>query len=61
MKYTAHMSTNEAADTKCQVEFEVFPSEVEGLSREAVEDLLSRRAVDALIESGTVDIWYEEA
>lgn len=61
MKYTAHMSSNEAGGTQCQVEFEVSPDEVEGYSDEVLADFLSRRAVDALIESGTVDIWYEEA
>jgi hypothetical protein len=57
MKYTAHLK---ADATDCKVEFEVSPEEVYAFDGEALTAFLDSRAVDALRESGLVDIWFEE-
>lgn len=59
-KYTAHLQGDLAGMT-CEVEFEVESAAVAGMSPEARDEYLTNRAVDALVESGTIDVWYEEA
>lgn len=60
MKYTAYMQSGQHADVRCDIEFEVDASEIEGLDGNALSEFLSNRAVDELCESGLIAIWFEE-
>lgn len=60
MRFTAYVRTNKNG-SRCEVEFEVDDTELDGMTDDEREEYLHDQAMDAVFGGAQVQVWYEEA